>query len=182
MLAERHSLGTKKVTDWSLLFLNLFNLKNKVVNWQFTKNKTITIGKRLLRADPCCRSVCYKRICSCFQLCVYRVMAALEIIGGPRSSSLLLFFDLDLIRHNVLHHYLKITIWSSSTRTVMVSIQGSRGFHMSDTFIQTVCRRYYPMFNNHCQYLFWRSTSQIFIQFGFSNFSFTPGKRYPSKM
>ena len=66
ILAERHSLGTKEVTNWSLLFLNLFNLKNKVVNWQFTKNKTITIAKRLLRADPCCRSVCYKRICSCF--------------------------------------------------------------------------------------------------------------------
>ena len=66
ILAERHSLGTKEVTNWSLLFLNLFNLKNKVVNWQFTKNKTITIEKRLLRADPCFRSVCYKRICSCF--------------------------------------------------------------------------------------------------------------------
>ena len=42
ILAERHSLGTKKVTNWSLitfkgkkfplllLFLNLFNLENKV--------------------------------------------------------------------------------------------------------------------------------------------------------
>ena len=34
---------------------------------------------------------------------------------------------------------------------------------MSDTFTQTVGGRYNPMINNHCQYVFWRSTSQIFI-------------------
>ena len=34
---------------------------------------------------------------------------------------------------------------------------------MLDTFSQTVGGRYNPMINNHCQYVFWRSTSQIFI-------------------
>ena len=34
---------------------------------------------------------------------------------------------------------------------------------MLETFTQTVGGRYNPMNNNHCQYVFWRSTSQIFI-------------------
>ena len=38
-----------------------WGIKYTVVNWEFTKTKTITIAlyhnKRLLRADPCCRSV-----------------------------------------------------------------------------------------------------------------------------
>ena len=34
---------------------------------------------------------------------------------------------------------------------------------MLETFTQTVGGRYNPMINNHCQYVFWRSTSQIFI-------------------
>ena len=31
---------------------------------------------------------------------------------------------------------------------------------MSETFTQTIGGRYNPMINNHCQYVFWRSTLQ----------------------
>ena len=70
ILAKRHSPGTKKGDQ---LVINNFRGKISafiVVTWEFTKTKKITIilyhNKRLLRADPCCRSVCYKRIYLCF--------------------------------------------------------------------------------------------------------------------
>ena len=74
------------------------------------------------------------------------------------TSSLLLCLDLDLMRHNVLHHYLKITIWSSSTRTAIVSISGQQRF----PYVRHVHPdgSYNPMINNHCQHVFWRSTLQ----------------------
>ena len=53
---------------------------------------------------------------------------------------------------------------------------------MSDTFTETVGGRYNPMINNHCQYVFWRSTSQNIHLIWFPHFLFSPGKRYPSKL
>ena len=51
---------------------------------------------------------------------------------------------------------------------------------MSDTFTQTIGGRYNPIINNHCQYVFWRSTLQNIQLVWVSHFLFT--KRYPSKM
>ena len=54
ILAERYSLGTKKVTNWLL---------------------TTFKGKRLLRADPCCRSVikefAHAFSCAYIELCMH---------------------------------------------------------------------------------------------------------------
>ena len=96
-------------------------------NWEFTKTKTITIAlyhnKRFLRADPCCRSVFYLLMLLAVRISSYGCTWDNNVTSEDSCScSLLLCLDLDLMRYSVLHHYLKITIWSSSTITAVVSI------------------------------------------------------------